>query len=101
MQYLADIRVTLHFAFKQLFQDLIKNCTWISGGEYGAVTALGINEDCTRLLAGHARGQVIWNINMYVVTSPCSSDWLKTFRQENTLLIQVQLYHLSAWLDKV
>lgn len=28
------------------------------GAEYGAVTALSINEDCTRLLVGHARGQV-------------------------------------------
>lgn len=30
----------------------------IKGAEYGAVTALGINMECTRLLCGHARGQV-------------------------------------------
>ena len=30
----------------------------MAGAEYGAVTALGINMDCTRLLSGHARGQV-------------------------------------------
>ena len=31
----------------------------VTGAEYGAVTALGINMECTRLLCGHARGQVI------------------------------------------
>ena len=31
----------------------------VTGAEYGAVTALGINTECTRLLCGHARGQVI------------------------------------------
>lgn len=30
----------------------------LKGAEYGAVTALGINMECTRLLCGHARGQV-------------------------------------------
>ena len=30
----------------------------VTGAEYGAVTALGINMECTRLLCGHARGQV-------------------------------------------
>ena len=28
------------------------------GAEYGAVTALGINTNSTRLLCGHAKGQV-------------------------------------------
>ena len=29
------------------------------GAEYGAVTALGINTSSTRLLCGHAKGQVV------------------------------------------
>ena len=33
-------------------------CHFLVGAEYGAVTALGINIECTRLLCGHARGQV-------------------------------------------
>ncbi|CAH3128652.1 unnamed protein product [Porites lobata] len=33
------------------------------GAEYGAVTALGINMECTRLLCGHARGQItMWDL---------------------------------------
>ncbi len=40
-----------HFNFDNDFFNL-------KGAEYGAVTALGINMDCTRLLCGHARGQV-------------------------------------------
>lgn len=33
------------------------------GAEYGAVTALGINMDCTRVLCGHARGQItMWDL---------------------------------------
>ncbi|EDO31039.1 predicted protein, partial [Nematostella vectensis] len=35
----------------------------VTGSEYGAVTALGINKDCTRLLCGHARGQIcMWDL---------------------------------------
>ncbi|XP_015770659.1 PREDICTED: vacuolar protein sorting-associated protein 8 homolog [Acropora digitifera] len=33
------------------------------GAEYGAVTALGINMECTRVLCGHARGQItMWDL---------------------------------------
>ena len=34
------------------------------GANYGAVTALGINRDCTRLLCGYAKGQItMWDLN--------------------------------------
>ncbi|PFX22478.1 Vacuolar protein sorting-associated protein 8-like [Stylophora pistillata] len=35
----------------------------VFGAEYGAVTSLGINMECTRLLCGHARGQItMWDL---------------------------------------
>ncbi|XP_022795599.1 vacuolar protein sorting-associated protein 8 homolog [Stylophora pistillata] len=35
----------------------------VIGAEYGAVTSLGINMECTRLLCGHARGQItMWDL---------------------------------------
>ena len=34
------------------------------GANYGAVTALGINRDCNRLLCGYAKGQItMWDLN--------------------------------------
>ena len=38
---------------------------YFSGAEYGAVTALGINTTTTRLLCGHAKGQVTFGKKIY------------------------------------
>ena len=49
--------------------DLIEEidiCYICVGAEYGAVTALGINTNSTRLLCGHAKGQVMPNIRLSV-----------------------------------
>ena len=38
--------------------------TTADGAKYGAVTALGINLECTRLLCGYAKGQItMWDLN--------------------------------------
>ena len=54
------------------------------GAEYGAVTALGINMECTRLLCGHARGQVGYPFkSQYPHTN--SPNWSSYISLENEL----------------
>lgn len=39
------------------------------GGQYGAISALSINNDCSRLLCGFAKGQVNVNFILSLFTS--------------------------------
>ncbi|CAB3988597.1 vacuolar sorting-associated 8 homolog [Paramuricea clavata] len=54
--------IVLIFDAKQALQLVLG--TTAQGAEYGAVTALGINTNSTRLLCGHAKGQItMWDLS--------------------------------------
>lgn len=46
------------------------------GGQYGAISALSINNDCSRLLCGFAKGQV--NRNFILPIRQCKINFQKT-----------------------
>lgn len=54
------------------------------GAEYGAVSALSINHDCTRLLCGFAKGQVIFTF-FILQLHECSQNYIFILQLLNPL----------------